>query len=135
MFKQYRVRAWLWFAFMFCTLGAGHYLFFRFSFHPLNSLEITRGLAFGTTLWSTVLLIAMMMHRGWARYVLATGLVLAILAFGMAILVMNSRSIVPLPGPTKMAVLGLVCYALALVPLGVSTSIRRYLAPRTAGGF
>jgi hypothetical protein len=134
MTKHQRIRAYLWFFFIFCTLGGGHYLFFLFSFHPLNPLPLTRGIAFASALWSTVLLLAMLLHKAWARYVLIIWLVVAMLAFGLAMLIMNTRSVEPLPGPTRNVILGLALYALALTPLGVSRSLRRYLAPRTAGG-
>jgi hypothetical protein len=131
---RYKIRACLWFVFIFFTLSGGHYLLFRFAFHPLNPFPVTRGLAFGSALWSTVLLVAMVLHKDWARYVLIVWLVVVILAFSLAMLMMNTRSVESLPGPTKTVLAGLALYALAMVPLSVSRSVRRYLAPRTAGG-
>lgn len=109
-------------------------LFFRFSFQPLNSYPITRGLAFGSALWSTVLVFAMAFRLGWARYVLSAWLVLAIAAFGLVVLQINKESATPMPEVTQEAVIGLALYLLALIPLGFSHSLRRFLAPRTAGG-
>ncbi len=134
MLKNHRVRAFLWFVFILCALSGAHYCFYRFSFHPLNPFQITRGLTFASTLWSSVLLLAMVLHYAWARYVLIAWLVLVMFGFGMATLMMNSQSVATLPEPTKAALLGLLLYAVALTPLGFSRSLRRYLAPRTAGG-
>jgi hypothetical protein len=128
------MRPWLWLFTIFCLLGLAHFLFFLFSFHELNPYPITRGLTFASALWSTVLLLVMLLRQGWARYVLMAWLVLAIVAFGLAILMMNSQSVRPLPEPTKAAVAGLSLYALALIPLAALRSLRRFLEPRTAGG-
>src|SRR5437016_833885 len=134
MLKKQRIRAYLWLVFIFFTLAGANYFFFRFSFHQMNPLPMTRGLTFGSAIWSAVLLVAMLFHRAWARYILVTWLVMAMVAFAMSTLMMNGQSIAPLPEPTKAAVAGLALYALALVPLGISRSLRRYLGPRTAGG-
>jgi len=134
MQKNQKFQAYLWLAFILCVLAGAHFLFFSFSFHELNPFPITRGLAFASALWSTALLFAMLLRHGWARYVLIAWLVMAMLAFSLAILMMNGQSVKPLPTPTNTALLGLGLYALALLPLGVAHSLRRYLAPRTAGG-
>ena len=129
-----KLRARLWLLAVLAVLAAGNYLLFLFSFHEMNPYPITRGVAFGSALWSAVLLIAMWLQMGWARYVLATWLVIAILVQGYYVLRMNSQSVRPLPEPTRIAFLGLGLYALALVPLGASRSLRGFLGPRTAGG-
>ena len=134
MAKHYRVRARLWLMFIFLVLGGAHFLFFRFTFHELNPFHLTRGLFFGSSLWSLALLIGVALRHGWARYVLIAWLVVAMMVFGLMVLMMNSRSVAALPEPTNAALIGLALCALALVPLGVSRSLRRYLAPRTAGG-
>lgn len=157
MLKHRKLRARLWLVFIFCALAAGNFLFFRFSFHELNPFPITRGLAFGSSLFSAALIVALWLRLGWARYVLSAWLALAMFGFGFAVLMMHSRSsrpvpvpaqtakvvadrvaavvsAIPLPEPTKEAVLGLLLYGVALVPLGLSRSLRRYSVPRTAGG-
>lgn len=132
--KRQKIFAYLWLLVTAILLGLGHFLFFHFSFHELNPFPITRGLCFASRLWSTALLIAMVLRHAWARYVLIAWLVVAIAGFSMATLFMNSRSAKPVPGPTQTAVAGLVLYALALIPLGAARPLRRFLAPRTAGG-
>jgi hypothetical protein len=132
--KRQKVYAYLWLLFILGLLGVAHFLFFRFGFHEMNPFPITRGLAFASTLWSTALLVAMALRYGWARYVLIAWLAVAMAGFAMAVLMMNSRSVKPLPEPTNMVIAGLILYALALIPLGVARSLRRFLAPRTAGG-
>ncbi len=129
-----KIRPYLWLIAVFCVLGVGHALFFRFAFHELNPYPITRGVAFGSALWSTALIIAMALHLSWARYVLIGWLAAAFMVFGMVVLLMNKHSAIPLAGPTQDALVGMGLYALALVPLGISRSLRRYLGPRTAGG-
>lgn len=132
--KNHRLWAYIWLAFIFCFICAGQYFFFRFSFDALNPIRVTRGLAVASTLWCGVLMSAMLLHRAWARYILITWLVFSMVAFGAGLLMMNSQSIAKLPQPTKAAVIGLMMYAIALIPLGMSRSLQRYLAPRSAGG-
>lgn len=134
MSKSQRIRPYLWFFFIICTLVGAHYLFFQFSFHPLNAMPMTRGLTFGSALWSAVLLLAMLLHKGWARYVLIVWLVVTMTLFGLAALLTNTDSLMSVRDPTLDAMGGLLLCALALAPLGVSRSLRRYVAPRTAGG-
>jgi hypothetical protein len=134
MTKLQRIRPYLWLFFIICTLGGGHYLFYKFSFEPLNAMPMTRGLTFGSALWSAVLVLAMLLHKGWARYVLIVWLVFAMALFGLATLLTNTNSLMTVRGPTLDAMSGLALFALALAPLGASRSLRRYLAPRTAGG-
>lgn len=134
MSQSRKVLPYIWLLVIFCVLGVGHVLFFRFSFHPLNPFPITRGLAFGSALWSTVLVVSMAFRLGWARYVLSAWLVLAMSCFSLVVLQMNKLSSAPISDATQEAVFGLVLYALGLIPLGLSHTLRRFLAPRTAGG-
>lgn len=129
-----KLRARLWLLAVLVVLTAANYLLFQFSFHEMNPFPITRGIAFGSSLWSAALLIAMWLRMGWARYVLVTWLSLAIVLQGLFVLRMNSQSVKPLPEPTRIALIGLGLYALALIPLGASTSLRAFLGPKTAGG-
>jgi ABC-type nitrate/sulfonate/bicarbonate transport system permease component len=92
-----------------------------------------RGMTFGLTLWTTALMAAMCMRLGWARYVLIALLVAAIIAIGLTVLMMTSQSANALPEPVHEALGGLGLYAVALIPLGASHSLRRFLAPRQAG--
>ena len=99
----------------------------------MNTFAVTRGLTFGCVLWTTVLLIAVWLRHAWARYVLITLICLAILVFGLLALTLAKETVDSIPLLVRMVTAGLVLYALALVPLGGSRSIGRYLAPRTAG--
>jgi hypothetical protein len=134
MQRQVKIRARLWLLFIFLVLAGGHFLFFRFSWDPMNPYPLTRGLTIASTIWSTVLASAMMMRRGWARYVLAAWLVFAMTGFGLATLMVNKQLVQMLTRPTQEVIAGLCLYGLALTPRGISRSVRRYLAPRTAGG-
>ena len=93
-----------------------------------------QGLTFGLALWTTALMVAMCMRLGWARYVLIALVVAAIVGIGLTVLMMTSQSVNALPEPVHAALGGLGLYMLALVPLGASRSLRRFLAPRQAGG-
>jgi len=129
-----RIWAYVWLLFILFALLGAHYYVYRFSFHPLNPFQVTRALVFASILWCSVLLVSMLLRLGWARYVMATWVVIAMIGFIMAMLMMNSQSVDPLPEPTHAVLKGLFFYALALVPLGISNALRRFLAPRTAGG-
>jgi hypothetical protein len=126
--------AYLWLAFVGGALVVAHYFLFRFSFHPLNPFPVMRGLSFGLALWTAALMIAMCMRLGWARYVLIALLASAIVFFGLAAITMTTESVNALPEPIHAAVGGLGFYAVALFPLGASRALRRFLAPRQAGG-
>lgn len=132
--SRHKRLSYLWLFLIFCALAGAHYFFFRFSFHELNPYPIVKGITFGLTLWTTALMLAMCMRLGWARYVLIALLVTAIVTIGLTVLMMNSQSVNALPEPVHAALGGLGLYALALVPLGTSRSLRRFLAPRQAGG-
>lgn len=134
MHKQQRIFAYLWLVYIAGMLCGAHYFFYRYAFHPLNSIEATRGMMAGAVLWTTVLYIAMVRHFGWARYGLAITVALILVGIGWTVMVMNTRSVQSIPGATKAAIAAMALYGLSLVPLGVAGSLRRYLAPLTAGG-
>jgi hypothetical protein len=96
-------------------------------------MPATRGLTFACVLWTSVLLLAVWRRHSWARYFLIVFLCLAILTFGLTALVLVKDTIEPLSAAVRMVVGGLALYALALVPLGISRSLARYVGPRTAG--
>jgi hypothetical protein len=91
-------------------------------------------MTFGCVLWTTVLLAAMWMRLSWARYALIALICVAILGFGGLMLFLKSESIVPLPSATRAVAVGLMLYAVALVPLGASHALRHFLGPRMGGG-
>jgi len=131
--RKRKLVARIWLCFTFIILTGAHYFFYRFSADPLNTFALTRGLTFGCVLWTTVLLGVVWMRHAWGRYVLITLICLAIVVFGLVALMLNNQSVDPIPGPVRMVIGGLVLYTAALVPLGASSALRRYLAPRTAG--
>jgi hypothetical protein len=132
--KRHKLRARLWLCFIFCALTGAHYFFYRFSIHPLNPYAVTRGLTFGLVVWTAVLLVAMWLRHGWARYVASSVMVLAIFGFGFAVMMLNRQSANPIPDATQEVLGGLVLYVIALVPMAGSQSLRLFLAPRTASG-
>ncbi len=116
---------------VFLLLMAGQWFFYRFSTDSMNTYPISQGMTFGCTLWSVVLLGAMWLRYGWARYALIVLLCLAIVGFGAVALLLKSEMLSPIPGTLRLAIFGLLLYALALVPLGASADLRNYLGPRT----
>jgi hypothetical protein len=132
--KQRKLRARLWLCVILCVLTGAHYFFYRFSANQDNPYPLTRGLTFGLVLWTSALLLAMWLRLGWARYVIIALLAAGIAGYGLSVLMMTSQSVDPLPEPVHAALEGMLLYALALVPLGISPSLRYFLAPRTAGG-
>jgi len=128
-----KFKARIWVCLVFIILTGAHYCFYRFSSDPRNTIALSRGLTFGCVLWTSVLLIAVWLRHGWARYFLIVLLCLAIFAFGLTALVLVKDTIEPLSEAVRMVVMGLALYAIALVPLGISRSLARYVGPRTAG--
>jgi len=90
-------------------------------------------LTFGCVLWTTVILGAMWLRHGWARYLMIALLCLGIVCFSWITMLLRGESINPLPELTRLAVYGLLLYTAALVPLSASRALRAYVAPRTAG--
>ncbi len=129
-----RIWAYVWLTFITCMLLGAHYYSYWFSKDPYNPFQVTKALVFTSMIWCAVLLIGMLLRHGWARYGMAVWVILAIAGFVMAALMMNSQSVAPLPSATFNAVKGVVFYALALLPIWLSNSLRRYLGPKTAGG-
>jgi hypothetical protein len=129
-----KVWARIWILVVFLILMAGQWYFYRFSMDSMNTYAVSKGMTFGCALWSTVLLGAMWLRYGWARYFLIVLLCLAIIGFGAVALLLKSEMLSPIPGPTRSVIFGLLLYTLALVPLGASHDLRNYLGPRTAGG-
>jgi hypothetical protein len=131
--RRRKIRARIWLCAIFLVVTGAHYFFSRFSFDRLNSYPISRGLSFGCVLWTTVLLGAMWLRYAWARYVMITMICLAIIGFGLVAMLVRGESVNPLPELMRPVIYGLLLYAVALIPLGASSSLRHYLGPRTAG--
>ena len=129
-----RLRPYFWLLVVICAVTAGEYYFYRFSFDPENPFGLSRGVTFASGIWSIVLLIGIIAHRPWARYMMISGLILAIGLFALITMIMNQESVAFLSRPTKAAVKGMACFGVALLPLSFSRSLRRHCLPLTAGG-
>ncbi len=129
-----RIWAYVWLAFITCMLLGAHYYLYWFSNDPFNPFQVTKALVFASIIWCVVLLIGMVFRNAWARYGMAIWLILAMAGFVMAALVMNSQSVAPLPAATHNVMKGVAFYIIALLPIWLSNSLRRFLAPKTAGG-
>ena len=128
-----KLKARLWLTLIFLILSGAHYCFYRYSIDPLNSVAVMRGVTFGCVLWTSVLLGVVWFRQAWARYLLIALVCLAIIGFGVSALVLGNESSQPLPNLMHLVIGGLILYAVALVPLGISRSLQRYVAPREAG--
>jgi hypothetical protein len=128
-----KLRARIWLCVTLLLVSGAHYFLYRFSIDRLNTFPVTEGLAFGCVLWTTVLLGAMWLRQAWARYAMIVMICLALAGFSLAGLLIRAQSVNPLPELMRLLVIGMVLYAVALIPLGASRALRQYLAPRTAG--
>jgi hypothetical protein len=129
-----RLRPYIWIIFILGAVAGGEYYFYRFSFDPENTFQLSRGVTFASAIWSAVLIIGLIIHRSWARYMMIIGLILAIVTFGLITMYMNQESVAFLSRPTKAAIKGMALFGVALIPLGFSRSLRRHCLPLTAGG-
>ena len=114
-------------------LTGAHFFFYRFSVDHLNSYPVSQGMTAGSVIWTTALLFAMWLRYAWSRYVMIATICLAMVGFSIVALLVRSESVNPLPELMRLVAAGLLFYALALIPLSVSSSLRHYLGPRTAG--
>ncbi|HEY3901583.1 MAG TPA: hypothetical protein VGM54_23430 [Chthoniobacter sp.] len=121
----------IWILVVFFLLTVAHFFFYRFSTDSLNTYKVSEGMTFGCALWSTVLLVAMWMRLGWARYVLGALICVSIFGFGALVLVLRSESIASMPTAMWTAAAGILFYIAALVPLGTAHTLRDFLSPRT----
>jgi hypothetical protein len=128
---NYKLQARIWLFVVFLLLTAAHVCFYYFSVDPRNPYPLTRGGTFGCVLWSTVLVVAIWLRRGWARYLLVALICAAIGGFGVTMLLTGKEVIEP--ASMRMVASGLALYAIALMPLWMSRALTYYLGPRTAG--
>jgi hypothetical protein len=129
--RKRKIWAKSWIIVTFFLLTAAHVFLYRFSTDIMNTYKVSQGMTFGVALWSTVLLGAMWMRYGWARYALGALICVSIVGFAGLILMLRSESIAPMPTATRAAVGGILFYMAALVPLGASHTLRDFLGPRT----
>ena len=130
---QRKIWARIWLAVTLLLITGAHYFFYKFSFDRLNNYEISKGLFVGCVLWTTVLMGAMWLRFTWARYVMITMICLGMVGFGVLAMLVRSASVNPLPELMKLVVFGIGLYAVALVPLSASSTLRHFLGPKTAG--
>lgn len=128
-----KIRARIWLGVTLLLITGAHYFFYKFSIDRLNTYPISQGLTFGCVLWTTVLFGAMWLRYTWSRYVMITMICFGMIGFGVLAMLVRSESVDPLPGLMKLAVYGIGLYAIALVPLSASSSLRHFLGPKTAG--
>lgn len=131
--KQRKIRARIWIFVIILLVSGAHYFFLKFSYDPLNNYEISKGLTFGCIIWTTVLFGAMWLRHTWSRYVMITMICFGMIAFCLIAMTVRSESVNPLPQLMKLVVYGVGLYAVALVPLSASSSLRHFLGPKTAG--
>jgi hypothetical protein len=129
--RKRKLWAKIWIIVMFFLLTGAHWFLYRFSTDTFNIYRVSEGMTFGCALWSTVLLGAMWMRLGWARYVLGALICVSIFAFMVLMLMLWSDSVAPIQTAIRAAVGGILLYIATLVPLGTSHALRDFLSPRT----
>ena len=128
---NWKLRARLWIAVIFLMLGGADYLLLVFSFNPFNPVPLLIGLAILGALGSKLLLVCLWRRLAWARYALATLLIVSIMAFGFAVIDIVGNHSPRSEGLLKKTLAGIALQALALVPLARSRSIRKQMHPMT----
>jgi len=128
---NWKVRARIWICVLFLLLSAADYVLLRFTYDPFNPIPLLSGLAVLSALCTKVMLIGIWRRMSWARYALATLLVVSILAFSIALVVMIGGGVPRPKGLTKKPLAGIGLQVLALIPLAKSRSIRRQMHPMT----
>ena len=128
---NWKLRARLWIGAMFFMLGGADYLLLRFSFDPFNPAPMLIALAILGALGSKLLLVCLWRRLAWARYALATLLIVSIMAFGFGVIYIVGNHLPRSKGMLKNPVAGIALQALALVPLARSRSITKQMHPMT----
>jgi hypothetical protein len=120
-------KIWLVVIFMLLRLADVGLVFF--AWHPVNPWPLLCGLVIGSMLWTSILIVFVWNRRSWARYALATVMLLVIASFSLALLTLTSNWVPQDLPPTCVAGAAIGLYTLCLVPLGRSAAIHRLATP------
>ena len=122
-----------WLVIIFLLLRIADYGFFTFAWHAQNPIQLLKGVAIGSVIWSSVFIGGVWERKAWARYLLITVLVLVVAAFTFGLVILLSDNI-PNDDAQLLTVFGsILVYALCTIPLVKSHAILR-LATAIGGG-
>lgn len=122
-----------WLVIIFLLLRIADYGFFIFAWHAQNPIQLLKGVAIGSVIWSTVFIGGVWERKAWARYLLITVLVLVIAAFTFGLVILLSDNI-PNDDSLLLTVFGSILgYVFCTIPLVKSHAIQR-LATALGGG-
>ena len=123
----------IWLAVIFLLLRGADVLLVWFAFHPFNPWPSLRGLAIGSALGSTALIIGLWQRSPWTRYILVTVIILTGLIFTLPYMILLNNPVAGDTQPKQAVLTGVVIYFLCAVPLIRSRKIH-YLASSPASG-
>ena len=119
----------IWLALIFVLLRVADAGLAFFAWHPVNPWPLLCGLVIGSVLWTTILIGFVWNRRSWARYALATVMLLIIGSFSLALLTLTTSWVKENLQPACVCGAALAIYALCLVPLSRSAAIHRLATP------
>ena len=107
--------------------------FFSFAWHAQNPIQLLKGVAIGSVIWSSVFIGGVWERKAWARYLLITVLVLVVAGFTFGLVILLSDNI-PNDDAQLLTVFGaILVYVSCTIPLVKSHAILR-LATAIGGG-
>ncbi len=111
---------WIFAALRLADLG-----FCSVAWHAENPVALLRGLAVGSILWTTVLIVCVWQRRAWARYFLIAVIVLVIAAFGLVLIRLLSDDVRHDQALFEAGFISIAIYGACLFPLSKSRAILR----------
>ena len=123
----------IWLAVIFLLLRGADVLLVWFAFHPFNPWPSLRGLAIGSALGSTALIIGLWRRSPWTRYILLSVIILTGLIFSLPYMILLNNPVAGDTQPKQAVLTGVITYFLCAVPLIRSRKIH-YLASSPASG-
>lgn len=123
----------LWLVLIFLFLRGADVLLVWFAFHPFNPWPSLKGLAIGSAITTTALLIGLWRRSAWTRYVLVGVIVFTGILFALPYMIFLNNPVVGDEEPKKAVLTGVIVYFLCAVPLIRSRRIH-YLASSPGSG-
>lgn len=115
----------IWMIWIFIALRLADAGFIYFAWHAENPMALLRGVAGGSVLWTTVLIVCVWQRRAWARYFLIAVIVGVIALFGLAIIRLLSDQVRNDQTLLETGFAAIALYAACIVPLSRSRAILR----------
>ena len=123
----------LWLVIIFLFLRGADVLLVWFAFHPFNPWPSLRGLAIGSAIGTTALLVGLWRRNPWTRYILVAGIILTGVMFSLPYMILLNYPVAGDAEPKKAVLAGVITYFICAVPLIRSRRIH-YLASAPGSG-